>query len=95
MHLISLFASSLSTEYIISFPFLSPVTSPSDFNFAPEREGLQTNVIIDGEIMEKDLKSVGMTKKELERQVREKGEKIEKIMLATVDEKKQLTIFTN
>ena len=45
--------------------------------------------------MEKDLKSVGMTKKELERQVREKGEKIEKIMLATVDEKKQLTIFTD
>lgn len=69
--------------------------NPSDFNFAPEREGLQTNVIIDGEIMEKDLKSVGMTKKELERQVREKGEKIEKIMLATIDEKKQLTIFTD
>ena len=45
--------------------------------------------------MEKDLKSVGMTKKELERQVREKGEKIVKIMLATVDEKKQLTIFTD
>lgn len=69
--------------------------NPSDFNFAPEREGLLTNIIIDGEIMEKDLKSVGMTREELENQLSSKGEKIEDIMLATVDEKKQLTIFSN
>lgn len=69
--------------------------NPSDFNFAPEREGLLTNVIIDGKIMEKDLKSVGMTKKELEKKLKDKNEKTENIMLATVDEKKQLTIFSN
>ncbi|MDD6729183.1 MAG: DUF421 domain-containing protein [Eubacteriales bacterium] len=67
--------------------------NPADFNFAPEREGIFTNVIIDGKVMEKDLKSVGMTTKELKRQVQSKGEKIENVILATVDEKKVLTIF--
>lgn len=68
--------------------------NPADFNFAPEREGVLTNVIIDGEIMEKDLKGAGVTKKELENMIKNKNEKLEKIMLATMDEKKHLTIFT-
>ena len=67
--------------------------NPKDFNFAPVREGLYINVIIDRKIMENDLKNANMTKKELERQVKAQNKKIENIMLATVDANKQLTIF--
>ncbi len=68
--------------------------NPKDFNFAPQREGLCINVIIDGRIMENDLKKAGMTKKELEIELKKKGEKLENILLATADLKKQLTIYS-
>lgn len=67
--------------------------NPKDFNFAPMREGLYINVIIDGQIMEDDLKNADMTKKELEKQVKAQNSKIENIMLATVNANKQLTIY--
>ncbi len=67
--------------------------NPKDFNFAPEKEGLYINVIIDGHIMEKDLKNANFSREELERQLRNKGKKPEDILLATVDVKKQLTLY--
>lgn len=67
--------------------------TPKDFNFAPMADGLYINVIIDGRIMEKDLKNTDMTKKELKEQLKDRGKKAEDILLATVDNKKQLTIF--
>lgn len=67
--------------------------TPKDFNFAPMADGLYINVIIDGRIMEKDLKNADMTKKELKEQLKDRGKKAEDILLATVDNKKQLTIF--
>lgn len=67
--------------------------NPKDFNFAPEKEGLCINVIVDGRIMENDLKNAKIDKEELERQLRNKGKRVEDILLATVDLKKQLTIF--
>ncbi len=67
--------------------------NPKDFNFAPVREGLCINVIIDGKIMENDLKNAGMTKKELEKQVKAQNKKIENILLATVDANNSLTLF--
>lgn len=67
--------------------------NPKDFNFAPEKEGLYINVIIDGHIMEKDLENANFSREELERQLRNKGKRPEDILLATVDIKKQLTLY--
>lgn len=67
--------------------------NPNDFNFAPENEGLYINVILDGHIMEKDLENAHFSKEELERQIRNQGKRVEDIMLATVDVKKQLTLY--
>lgn len=67
--------------------------TPKDFNFAPEKEEIKVNVIIDGKIMEEDLKKANMTRKELEKRLKNQNKKAENIMLATVDGKKQLTIF--
>lgn len=67
--------------------------NPKDFNFAPVREGLCINVILDGRIMENDLKNANMTKKELEKQLKSQDKKIENILLATVDANKKLTVF--
>lgn len=67
--------------------------NPNDFNFAPEREGLCVNVIIDGKIMEEDLKYAGITEKDLINQLKGKGVKADDVMLATINLKKQLTIF--
>ena len=43
--------------------------------------------------MEKDLKNAHMTKSELKNLLKNKGKKIEDILLATVDINKQLTIY--
>lgn len=67
--------------------------TPKDFNFAPEREGLYVNVIIDGRIMKDDLKYAKMTMPQLEAELKKQNKKAEDIMLATVDIKKQLTIY--
>lgn len=68
--------------------------NPNDFNFAPEREGLCINVIIDGKIMEEDLKYAGISEKDLINQLKGKGVKADDVMLATINLKKQLTIFS-
>lgn len=67
--------------------------NPKDFNFAPMREGLYINVIIDGKIMEEDLKYADISKKELKDMLKDRNKKEEEILLATVDLNKQLTIF--
>ncbi len=67
--------------------------TPKDFNFAPEAEGLYYNVIIDGIIIENDIKNADFDREELLRQLRNKGKKPEDILLATVDSKKQLTLY--
>lgn len=67
--------------------------NPKDFNFAPQREGLYYNVVIDGRIMEKDLKNAKISETELKKQVKNNGAKIEDVILATADENKQLTFY--
>lgn len=67
--------------------------NPKDFNFAPQREGLYYNVVIDGRIMEKDLKNARISETELKKQVKNNGAKIEDVILATADENKQLTFY--
>lgn len=67
--------------------------TPKDFNFSPEREGLYVNVIIDGKVMKDDLKYAKMTLPQLEAELKKQNKKAEDILLATVDIKKQLTIY--
>lgn len=67
--------------------------NPKDFNFAPEREGLYINVIMDGYVIEDNLSVAGITKKELENMLKAKGDKLENIFLGTVDINKQLTTY--
>ncbi|MGN1124448.1 MAG: DUF421 domain-containing protein [Eubacterium sp.] len=67
--------------------------NPKDFNFAPQREGLYYNLVIDGQIMEKDLKNAKISETELKKQVKNHGAKIEDVILATADENKQLTFY--
>lgn len=67
--------------------------TPKDFNFAPMADGLYINVIIDGKIIKKDLKNARITENELKAQLKGRGVKAENILLATIDNKKQLTIF--
>lgn len=67
--------------------------NPKDFNFAPEREGLYINVIMDGHVIEDNLSVAGVTKKELENMLKAKGDKLEDIFLGTIDINKQLTTY--
>lgn len=67
--------------------------NPSDFNFTPERESLQVNVIMDGKVVENNLAQAGITKKELVRRVHKRNKEIKDIFLATMDSNKVLTIF--
>lgn len=67
--------------------------TPKDFSFAPMADGLYINVIIDGKIIKKDLKNARITENELKAQLKDRGVKAENILLATIDNKKHLTIF--
>lgn len=67
--------------------------NPKDFNFAPEREGLYINVIMDGHVIDDNLSVAGVTKKELDNMLKAKGDKLENIFLGTIDINKQLTTY--
>lgn len=85
----------METTGKISFlpvPLKRPL-NPKDFNFAPQRDGLYVNVIIDGTIMKEDLKYAGITMDDLQKMLTQQGKKKDEILLATVDVNKQLTIF--
>ena len=66
---------------------------PTDFNFTPEAQSLQVNVIMDGKIVENNLAAAGITKKELVRKVHQRNKEVKNIFLATIDSKKVLRIF--
>ena len=67
--------------------------NPKDFNFAPENEGLTVNVIIDGKIIEDDLKDAGITRKDLIRRVKQQGKDVKDIFLGIIDSNGILTLF--
>ena len=67
--------------------------NPKDFNFAPQNEGLYINIIMDGNIIEDNLSVAGITKKELGNMLKARGERVEDIILGTIDSNKQLSIF--
>lgn len=85
----------METTGSISFmpvPLKRPL-NPKDFNFAPESEGLTVNVIIDGKIIDDDLKDAGITRKDLIRRVKQQNKEVKNIFLGTIDSKGVLTLF--
>ena len=65
-----------------------------DLKLSPSPEYISTEVIMDGRVLEENLKRMGLDHIWLEKQIKEQGYKNAKeILLATCDENKQLTFF--
>lgn len=62
-------------------------TIPEDFNIMPEYEGLPYDLIIDGEIMHKNLQKVGKNDNWLKKEVQKFGYKTQNILIFTLDGK--------
>ena len=78
---------------ILPKPEYKPLT-PKDMNLKVEKEGLCSNVIIDGKIMHNNLKNIKKDEKWLYKVLKVKGySDISKILLATVDVNEKLVIY--
>lgn len=67
---------------------------PVDMQLNPEQEYMVANVILDGKIMEKNLKHTGKDEKWLTQQIKGQGaDHIEDVLLATCDRNNQVTVF--
>ena len=65
-------------------------TQPSDFNIIPEYEGIPYDLVVDGKIMEENLKTIGKDYIWLKKQVGKFGMKPEEALLVTFDGKGQI-----
>lgn len=78
---------------ILPKPEYRPLT-PKDMNIKVPKEGLCSNVIIDGKIMHKNLKNIKKDEKWLNKELKIKGYRdISKILLATIDVNEKLVIY--
>ncbi len=69
--------------------------NPTDLNLSPEPECIYTELIMDGHIMDENLKRKGLDIKWLEKQIKQKGYKESyDIFLAVCDDKNELTIYS-
>ena len=70
-----------------------PVT-PKDMNIIPPEEFINTEVIIDGRIMDENLKRMGLNTVWLEQKIKEQGYKNAKeVFLGLCDDKNNLTLY--
>lgn len=70
-----------------------PLT-PSDIQISPQQDYMVANVILDGKLMEKNLKHTGNDEKWLQNQIKAQGAKqIEDVLLATCDTSNQITVY--
>ncbi len=70
-----------------------PVT-PGDLNLNPQTEGIVANVVIDGNIMHKNLKHTGNDEKWLNNQLNSHGVKdVKDVLLATCDIHNKVTVY--
>lgn len=68
--------------------------NPEDLNLSPVPEYIQTEVIMDGRILDENLKRMGLDDKWLQKQLNAQGyKKTEEVFLAPCDENNQLTVF--
>lgn len=70
-----------------------PMT-PSDMQLSPQQDYMVANVILDGKLMEENLKHTGNNEKWLQNQIKAQGAKqIEDVLLATCDASNQVTVY--
>lgn len=69
-----------------------PLT-PNDMKIKVDYKGLVANLVIDGEIMEKNLKEINKDKKWLYTRLKNNKVNLEEILLLTCDSKEQLQIY--
>ncbi len=68
--------------------------NPEDMNLSPEPEYISTEVIMDGKILEENLKRMGVDSKWLIKQINEQGfRNAKEIYLGLCDENKQLSLY--
>lgn len=68
--------------------------NPEDLNLSPAPEFIHTEVIMDGRILDENLKRIGLDDKWLQKQLNAQGyKKAEEVFLALCDENNQLTVF--
>jgi uncharacterized membrane protein YcaP (DUF421 family) len=64
-------------------------TIPEDFNITPEYEGIPYDLVVDGIIMDDNLKAIGKNREWLKKQVEKFKMKPEEALIATIDGKGQ------
>lgn len=70
-----------------------PLT-PSDMQITPEQDYMVANVILDGKVMEENLKHMGKDEKWLHSQITARGAKqVEDVLLATCDRSDKVTVY--
>lgn len=70
--------------------------NPDDIGLAPKPDYFKTEVIMDGRILDENLKRMGLDKIWLQRQLKEQGfGKAEEIFLGVCDKNNKLTLFKN
>ena len=68
--------------------------NPEDLNLSPAPEFIHTEVIMDGRILNENLKRMGLDDKWLQKQLNAQGyKKAEEVFLALCNENNQLTVF--
>ena len=65
-------------------------TIPEDFNILPDYEGIPYDLVIDGKIMEKNLKAIGKNYSWLKKEVEKFKIKPEEALVVTIDGKGQM-----
>ena len=65
-------------------------TIPQDFNIQPEYEGIPYDLVIDGKVMEKNLKIIGKNYEWLKKEVSKFKMKPEEALVVTIDGKGQI-----
>ena len=65
-------------------------TIPEDFNITPEYEGIPYDLVVDGKVMNKNLKLIGKNYNWLKKQVEKFGIKAEEALVVTIDGKGQI-----
>ena len=65
-------------------------TIPEDFNIVPEYEGIPYDLVVDGKVMNKNLKAIGKNYNWLKKQVEEFDIKPEEALVVTIDGKGQI-----
>ena len=70
--------------------------NPKDVNLAPQSEYISTEVIMDGRVLDENLKRMGLDVKWLEKQIKEQGYKnTDEIFLGLCDQSHKLTLYKN